>query len=135
MPNKPEDLIQSEVTEVLHLEKSLVDLEQELSKNEQFRTFLTKQKKAQAQISETWKNVERQMIEHDVKSIKGEWGSITIAERTNYAAEGGDLSNVPSKFIKKTLDTTKVAAAAKLEGKLPRGITSSVTKYLTKRIK
>lgn len=130
--NKPEELIQSEVTDVLKLQQSIEELEQELSKNEVFQTFLKKQKEAQAQISQTWKDIEQQMIDHDVKSIKGEWGSITIAERTNYQA---DLDQLPSKFIKKVADTKKIATYAQLEDKLPKGVTISTTKYLTKRIK
>jgi len=90
-------------------------------------------KATQTKIDETWKRVEEQMIEHNVKSVKGDWGSLTIAERTTYKAD--DIEAVPRKFIKKTLDTKKVAAVAQLEGDLPKGVSSSVTKYLTKRLK
>lgn len=132
MSNKAEDIIQSEVSDVLALQKTVEEMEQELSKNEVFQNFLTKQKEAREQIDATWKKVESQMIEHNVKSIKGDWGSLTIAERTNYKA---DLDELPSKFIKKVADTTKIATYAKLENKLPKGVTTSTTKYLTKRIK
>jgi hypothetical protein len=132
MSDKAEDIIQSEVSDVLALQKTVEEMEQELAKNEVFQNFLTKQKEARTQIDATWKKVEEQMIEHNVKSIKGEWGSITIAERTNYKA---DLDLLPSKFIKKVADTAKIATYAKLENKLPKGVTTSLTKYLTKRIK
>lgn len=89
-------------------------------------------KEAQEQINATWKQVETAMIDNDIKSIKGDFGSLTIAERTNYKA---DLDQLPAKFIKKVADTTKIATFAKLEGKLPKGVTTSSTKYLTKRIK
>ena len=72
------------------------------------------------------------MIEHDIKSLKGDWGSLTIAERTNFKV---DLDNLPTKFVKKVADTTKIATAYKLDGKLPKGVETSTTKYLTKRIK
>jgi hypothetical protein len=130
--DKPEDLIQAEVAEVLELQKSVESLELELSQNELFQNFLIKQKEARAEIDATWKLVEQQMINHDVKSIKGPWGSITIAERQNFK---GNIEDVPAKFIKKTLDTTKVATYYTLEGKLPKGIERTTTKYLTKRIK
>ena len=132
MSNKPEEIIESEVSDVLQLQQTLEQMEAELATNEVFQNFLTKQKEAQAQIAATWKKVEEQMIEHNVKSIKGEWGSITIAERTNYKA---DLDELPAKFIKKVADTTKIGTFHKLENKLPKGVTISTTKYLTKIIK
>jgi predicted metal-dependent peptidase len=90
-------------------------------------------KETETKLKATWKNVETAMIENNVKSIKGEWGSITIADRTNYKAS--DLEEVPRKFIKKALDTKKVQAHQDLTGELPKGVTESHTKYLTKRIK
>lgn len=90
-------------------------------------------KDQQDQVNATWNEVEAKMIEHDIKSIKGDFGSLTIAERTTYKAF--DLTDVPPRFIKKVLDSTKVAAQAKLTNELPKGVTSSVTKYLTKRLK
>lgn len=130
--NDTAEKIIAAVDSVFALEKQVSDLELEISKNEQFRAFLAKQKEAQAQISETWKIVEQQMIEHDIKSLKGDWGSLTIAERTNFKV---DLDNLPTKFVKKVADTTKIATAYKLDGKLPKGVETSTTKYLTKRIK
>lgn len=90
-------------------------------------------KEAQEQIDDTWDQVKEVMINNDVKSIKGDWGSITIADRTNYRAPA--LDEVPKKFIKKALDTTKVQAHKDLTGELPKGVAESHTKYLTKRIK
>lgn len=110
-----------------------VQVDQAAELQRSFETKAKELKDAETQIKATWKQVESVMIEHDIKSIKGDWGSITIAERTNYKAE--DLDAVPSKFLKKALDTNKIAAAFKLENKLPKGITTSVTQYLTKRIK
>lgn len=89
-------------------------------------------KETQDKINATWKQVETAMIENDIKSIKGDFGSLTIAERTNYKA---DLDVLPAKFIKKVADTTKIGTYHKLEDKLPKGVTISTTKYLTKRIK
>lgn len=90
-------------------------------------------KSAQKQIDETWDAVEQAMIDNNIKSIKGDWGSLTIAERNTFRAE--DIDTVPRKFIKKALDTRKVDAHMKLTGELPKGVTSSQTRYLTKRIK
>ena len=113
-------VIQAEAAAAVALQQEIADKVAEL-------------KEVQSKIDDTWKSVEKQMIDNNIKSVKGEWGSLTIAERTNYKAEDIDL--VPKKFIKKTLDTKKVSAAEQLTGELPKGITASQTKFLTKRLK
>lgn len=77
--------------------------------------------------------IKQAMIDNDVQKISGDWGFITLAERTNYKAE--DISEVPAKFTKKTLDTAKVKAEATLTGKLPKGVEESKTQYITKKLK
>lgn len=89
-------------------------------------------KSLQTEIDAAWKDVEQQMLDNDIKSIKGDWGSLTIAERTNWKV---DLDQLPSKFVKKAPDTTKLSAHYKLTNKVPKGAEISHTKYLTKRIK
>lgn len=129
---EPTVIISSEVEEVLNLEKSLAESEAALMTDDRFRRFLTLQKESQAQIAATWKKVEEQMIAHDVKSIKGDWGSITLAERIGWDI---DMDTLPLKFIKKVADTTKITDSFRLEDKPPRGCTPKYTRYLTKRIK
>lgn len=73
------------------------------------------------------------MIENGVTRIDGDWGYITLAERTNYIAK--DIKKVPPLYTKKTLDTTKVKAEAVLTGKLPEGVTETKTQYITKKFK
>jgi hypothetical protein len=126
-----EEIIVSGVNDVLALESNLAVMEAELAQNEQFRAFLIKQKEAKAQIDDFWKSVEEQMIEHDVKSVKGDWGTLTIAERLNWET----TDELPSKFYKKVVDTKKISDTYRLEGKAPKGATPSTTKYLMKRIK
>jgi len=77
--------------------------------------------------------VKEAMIANDVKRIEGDWGYITLAERTNYKA--ADITAVPKKFTKLSLDTTKVKAAATLTGELPKGVTESTTQFITKKLK
>lgn len=126
-----EEIIAGEVTEVLALETSLAELEAELSQNEQFRNFLVRQKETKAQIEDFWKKVEAQMIEHEVKTVKGDWGTLTIAERINWTY----TDELPAKFFKKVVDTKKLTDTFRLEGKAPKGAQPNYTKYLTKRIK
>ena len=73
------------------------------------------------------------MVEAGVQRIDGDWGYITLAERTTYKAE--DLDTVDEKYTKPTLDTAKVKAEAVLTGNLPAGITESKTQYITKKFK
>lgn len=87
---------------------------------------------AQKQINDTWKQVEKAMIDNNIKTIKGDWGSITVAERTSWDV---DMNILPKRFIKKVADTAKIKAAFELEGEAPKGVTPKRTKYLTKRIK
>lgn len=73
------------------------------------------------------------MQDLDMTIIKNDKITISRATRTTYSAQ--DLNEVESTYIKPTLDTTKVGQAAKLYGKLPKGIDSKQTEYLTWRVK
>lgn len=126
-----EDIITDEVMEILELESGLIELEQEISQNEQFRNFLDYQRETKKTIDEFWDKVEEHMVKHDVKSIKGDWGTLTIAERLNWKTD----ETLPNKFYKKLVDTKKLSDTYRLEGKAPKGATPSYTKYLTKRLK
>jgi len=86
-----------------------------------------------AKHDEVIEQVKQAMIDNGVTRIDGDWGYITLAERVTYKAE--DLAEVPKKFLKQTLDSTKVKAEATLTGKLPKGVTESKTQYITKKLK
>ena len=126
-----EDNIKQLAEDALAVQKAFTEYENELMQDERFKTFLIKQKEVQKEISDTWKQIETAMIENDVKSVKGDWGSITIAERLNWKTD----ETLPAKFYKKTVDTKRISDTYRLEGKAPKGATPSTTKYLTKRIK
>lgn len=137
------DKIEAEAVEIIekehNLSNELMVLESELrNTNPKFQQFIEKQselKLVQSQSEIFWDTIKTEMIAHDIKSIKGEWGSITVAERVNYKAIDNNLEGVARKFIKKVLDTTEVGRTHKLEGKIPKGIDSTITKYLMKRLK
>jgi hypothetical protein len=101
---------------------------------------LRKFAKAEAQLAvlkskhdEVIEQIKEAMIANGVVKIDGDWGYITLAERTTYQAK--DLDLVPMEFTKPTLDTAKVKASAVLAGKLPTGVTEVKTQYITKRLK
>jgi hypothetical protein len=132
MSDNPQQLIEGEVLTTLDLQKSLEDMQNELMQNEKFRQFLELSKTVPAQIEATWRKIEAQMIEHDIKSIKGDFGSITIAERIGWDV---DTEQLPSKFIKKVPDLKKITDTYRLEGKEPTGCRKKTTKYLTRRLR
>jgi hypothetical protein len=123
--------IEAEVEDILTLEKTLRATEAELAQNDQFRQFIELQKSFNEKSAEVWKNIERQMIEADIKSIKGDWGSLTITERLSFTTS----EDLPAKFYKKVVDSKKLADTFRLEGKAPKGAEPRYTKYLTRRIK
>lgn len=90
-------------------------------------------KELKAKHDEVVEQIKEAMIANGVTKIDGDWGYITLAERTSYKAE--DIMQVPRKFIKPTLDTSKVKAEATLTGKLPAGVSESTTQYITKKLK
>lgn len=132
MAKAKETDIEAEVVEVLSMEQELVKLETQLSENDEFKKFIDFRKKVNDRSTEVFKNIERVMIDNDIKTVKGTWGSITVVERTNYSA---DMTELPAKFIKKVIDTAKISASHKLEGKLPKGVTTTTTKFLMKKFK
>ena len=132
-----EDELKLQVGELLSEEQELERTATELAAaNPSFVDFLRKQQEFKQKSDIFWDTMKNEMIANDIKSIKSPaWGSITIAEKTTYVATDKELTGVPTKFIKKVLDTQKVSAQVKLSGKLPKGVEAKDTKYLTKRIK
>lgn len=124
-----EKQLEQQVTDTLALETELIAMESQLAP--ELRAFLIKQKETQQQITDFWKTVEKEMIAADIKSIKGDWGSITIAERIGWDHD----DTLPPKFYKKVPDLKRMTDTFRLEGKPPKGATPKYTKYLTKRIK
>jgi hypothetical protein len=131
MAEPTEKQLEQQVTEALALESSLAEMESQLAP--ELREFLVRQKETTQQISTFWKNIEKQMIDSDIKSIKGDWGSITIAERIGW--DISPLLELPAKFYKKVPDLKRMTDYFRLEGKPPKGAAPKYTKYLTKRIK
>lgn len=107
-------------------------VDQTIALQREVESKLQELKSAQQAIDDTWEQVKEVMIANDVKSIKGDWGSITIAERINWEY---DPSTLQPKFFKKVVDTKRLTDTFRLEGKEPKGATAKYVKYLTRRIK
>ena len=120
MAEDQQEIIKQSVEAVFAVERSLADAEAQLMADERFKSFIQKQKEAQTQIADTWKSIEKSMIDNDIKSIKGDFGSITIAERTTYSVT--DESKLPEEYFKRVPDTKKIGTAAALYGQPPVGV-------------
>lgn len=90
-------------------------------------------KELKAKHDEVIEQIRVAMADAGVNKIEGDWGYITLAERTTYKAD--DLDAVDPKYTKPTLDTAKVKAEAVLTGQLPAGVVESKTQYITKKLK
>lgn len=120
------------VAKIVKQQNELQAQELALMANPEFRAFQENQKKINAAIADYWKKVETGMIENNIKSIKGDFGSVTVAERTDFDV---DKELLPAKFYTKVVNTKLIADTYKLTGKAPKGTTPKVKKYLTKRLK
>lgn len=122
------DNVGPDVSEVMKLEQA----NNKLLANEQFQAFLKQQKEIQEAIEAAWVQIQERMEATGTKSIKGDWGSITLAERINWEY---DPTMLPPKYFKKVVDTKKLTDTFRLEGREPKGATAKYSKYLMKRLK
>jgi hypothetical protein len=130
-----EKTIAIKIQEASLAEKNVERLEKELSADPKFKAWTEAQKQlreANKQNDIFFDNLKDKMESSGTKSIKGEWGSITLAERQGWDI---DESELPNKFFKKVVDTKRITDTYRLEGKAPKGATPRSTKYLTKRFK
>lgn len=135
---KPQQVIEGEVVDVLALQKQVDQIESELMQNEQFKNFINLRNSLNDQMAKVRKNVEAIMVpaykEGKVdKTIKGDWGSVTIAESNEFDIVVDDL---PKGFKKIVANTTKIRDYFDLNGKTPKGAKFTGKKYgITMRFK
>ena len=130
--NETEEILQAEVRDMIALEQELQQTELELMSDPRFQEFLVKKRNLDQQMSTFWKGVEAQMITHDIKQIKGDWGTLTIAERLDWDINEAEL---PRGFKKLVPDTKKLSDHYRLTGKQQKGASPRISKYLSKRFK
>lgn len=102
----------------------------DISKPKQFAEFVEQAKALQNVLEEAWGIVEQQMLDRNVKQVKGDWGTLSIAERRNWKVTG----NLPPRFYKQTVDTSKLNFMQAHGEKLPKGVVMSKSKYMTKKL-
>lgn len=100
------------------------------TQSQKFLTAMQTAKAIQADLDAFWTAAETEMRNHSITSIKGDWGSLNMAQRKNWRAD-----SLPPRFYKQILDTAKLNAFYKSGVALPKGASFEVTTYLSKRIK
>ena len=126
-PSNEED-IKNEIAKIVSGETQLA----QMAASPEVQAFLQLQKKVETTATTLWAAVQNEMIAAGIKSVKGPWGSVTVAERANFDV---DMDELPKRFIVKTADKKKIALEYKLKGVAPAGVEVSHTTYLTKRLK
>lgn len=133
----PKAEIEIEILDQLETEKGLQALEQELSQNDKFRQFLELQKTVKEESDKLWKRVGDEMVRlYEAgaipKSLKYDWGTLTVAERTDFDI---DTDKLAPRFCKTIPDTTKIRAIYQLTGEPPKGSTPKTVHYMRKVLK
>lgn len=129
---EPTDLVYAQVDQIIVMQTELAEATNVMMTDPKFRALRDQQDLINTKMAELWKNVETVMIDNDIKSVKGDWGSLTIVERTDFDI---DYAELPAKFFKKVVDTTKISGTYKLEGKAPKGATPKIHRHIMKKLK
>lgn len=96
----------------------------EIVMTEAVTDFLALKADLEAEIKATWNAIEAYMLKNDIKTV----GQLTIAERKSWKVQG----QLPPRFYKQTLDTTRLNFMLEHGDNLPAGASYSVKPYLTK---
>jgi hypothetical protein len=128
----PEKQVLTTVDQIVAMESQLATEQELLMQDERFADFIRKQQDYAERIAKFWKSVEDAMIVNNIKTVKGDWGYVTVAERDSFK---GNIDLLPRKFVKKTADVKAIGEHYKLTGTLPAGADVTHTKYLTKKLK
>ncbi len=129
---KVEAEIKSELDLYDEQQTALAELETSLNANPEFAKFLAARKEFAELEAKVWKRVEQVMIDNNLKTVKTDKMTLTIANRISFDI---DQSVLPEPYFKRVPDTTKIAGQFKLHGTPVDGTAPKYTQYLVKRIK
>lgn len=131
MKTNLKDVIESEVSEVFALERSMTEVETELRSNPKFVQFLEMQQAYADKYKEVKKIIGDQHIlaykkDPNLKTLKFDFGTMTVRDDKKLDI---DESVLPPRYFKSVPNTTKIRNEYDLEGKVPKGVT--ITKVYT----
>jgi hypothetical protein len=125
-----EEVVKTELQKYEDQESKVQALAAELQQNPKFAEFIQAQQAFAEMQATVWGSIEQAMIENNIKSIKTDKVTLTIAERTNFDI---DMDLLPKKYTKVVPNTTLIGSEFKLTGVPVKGTTPTKKKYLTKR--
>lgn len=126
-----ENEIKSLINDLQDSENQLVKMENQIQMNPEFKKFLDLQKAVNAKADEVWSKVQTAMEDGNIKTLKGDFGTISLAERLNWSTD----DSLPEEFYKKAVDTKRISDWYRLMGDAPQGAKMSTTRYLIKKLK
>jgi len=130
-------VIESEVSEVFELERSMTEVETELRSNPEFVKFLELQKAVNDKAAEVWKAVGDQFIEAYKagkvdKTLKFDFGTLTVKDINDLTIDEDQLA---PRYFKSVPNTTKIRNDYALDNKLPKGVTVTKKYQFSKTLK
>ena len=125
------EVIESEVSEVFALERSMTEVETELRSNPKFVQFLEMQQAYADKYKEVKKIIGDQHIlaykkDANLKTLKFDFGTMTVRDDKKLDI---DENVLPPRYFKSVPNTAKIRNEYDLEGKVPKGVT--ITKVYT----
>jgi hypothetical protein len=135
MPTQTDDaqkVIEGEVDSFSALQRTLDSTQAELMANPTFVKYLELTKEVKAADTAMRAKLKEVMAATKTKSFKGDFGSITLKDRTDYKV---DTEALPNKFFKRVPDIDKIKAAHTLMDELPKGVSQEHSQYIEIRLK
>lgn len=118
-----------DTSEVVALEQQLA----ELTTNPKFVEAFKQARDLEAKIKEGLKRVQGAMELAHVKKLEGDWGYITLVERTTIKVL--DEKAIPAEFMRLQPDVKAISSHIKLTNVTPPGVMQQTTSFLRKGIK
>lgn len=133
-----EELKKKATKEIKSLEKiegKMNELQLVLADNPQFKQFMEFQANFKTKSAELFKKLEKQMIDAGVTKVEGDWGYLTIVNRTDYKLV--DETAVPEEYkeTQVVVNMKKVKEDIELTGEIPEGVEEKHSQYLRKGVK
>lgn len=105
----------------------------DISKPAQFAEFVVQAHQLKNMLEEAWGVVEQQMLDRNIKDIKGDWGMIGFQNAELLVISDADA--LDPGVTKPALDTKAVRAYRELYKELPAGVATKDIRKFVKRIK
>lgn len=120
--------IKSEANRFHEMQAKLIILQNDLAKNKEFREFVSLQKAVNAKADSVWGEIEKKMIEHNIKTIDIDWVKLTIVHGSTLKVIG----IIAPQFTKRVPDTKKINDYIKKTGEVPEGVQKNKNYFLRK---